>query len=571
MLETCLKANNQLFVGLSETWLKDQNEAELQIEGYKIFRSDRVRKKTSARGRDSGGVAFYIRNDLAQSMETILTFSNGVVEALCLYSREENLLLCTIYRQPDNTFHGHTSLNPQFKEMLNELQQSVLQVGDKIPDIVIGGDFNLPRIHWHNGSSLPLSLCQKSVRDMSNTLETFCNNVFLKQVVDKPTHKDGNVLDLILTNNIDLISDVEINDTLLSITHHKVIQVSTVYQVNLDLDETNASPLNDIQNFNFFSEKVDWKGLNSRLKQYNWVSLFKNKSVDDMLDIFYSLCLEAANEFVPKRKLGAKQKRNSPTKMKLIRRRRRLNKTLSNVKSSSRKDVLRGELLDIEKKLMNLYRSSAEHEEHKAISSIKKNSKYFFKYAKKFAKVKNQVGPLKDENGSFINNPLDIAEALSKQFSSVFSSPVDISRLNSDVVEVLLSDVLFDQEDIISCIDELRANAAPGLDGFPAIFLKNCKLILCTPLTYIWKESLRSGSIPASLKKAVIAPLHKGGSRTASKQYRPVALTSHIIKIIEKIIKQNIVRYLEESNLFNPGQHGFRKGRVLFEPTSTAF
>ena len=135
-----------------------------------------------------------------------------------------------------------------------------------------------------------------------------------------------------------------------------------------------------------------------------------------MICLIYSIhcALKQLMNLCQKRKLGAKQRKNSPTKMKLIRRRRRLNKTLSNVKSSSRKDVLRGELLDIEKKLMNLYRSSAEYDEHKAISSIKKNSKYFFKYAKKFAKVKTQVGPLKDENGSFINNPLDIAKALSK-------------------------------------------------------------------------------------------------------------------------------------------------------------
>ena len=40
-----------------------------------------------------------------------------------------------------------------------------------------------------------------------------------------------------------------------------------------------------------------------------------------------------------------------------------------------------------------------------------------------------------------------------------------------------------------------------------------------------------------------------------------MALTSHLIKLFEKIVKKHIVAYMEENNLFNPGQHGFRLGR----------
>ena len=40
-----------------------------------------------------------------------------------------------------------------------------------------------------------------------------------------------------------------------------------------------------------------------------------------------------------------------------------------------------------------------------------------------------------------------------------------------------------------------------------------------------------------------------------------MALTSHLIKLFEKILKNHIVAYIEERNLFNPGQHGFRLGR----------
>ena len=43
--------------------------------------------------------------------------------------------------------------------------------------------------------------------------------------------------------------------------------------------------------------------------------------------------------------------------------------------------------------------------------------------------------------------------------------------------------------------------------------------------------------------------------------YRPVALTSHLVKIFEKLIVAQMVEYLNEANLLNDHQHGFRKNR----------
>ena len=40
-----------------------------------------------------------------------------------------------------------------------------------------------------------------------------------------------------------------------------------------------------------------------------------------------------------------------------------------------------------------------------------------------------------------------------------------------------------------------------------------------------------------------------------------VALTSHLVKIFEKILRKHIVHHLESNNLFNHTQHGFRAGR----------
>ena len=66
---------------------------------------------------------------------------------------------------------------------------------------------------------------------------------------------------------------------------------------------------------------------------------------------------------------------------------------------------------------------------------------------------------------------------------------------------------------------------------------------------------------PGKLKEAHIIPIHKGGHQGLAANYRPVALTSHIIKVFEKVVRNSIVQFLEDNNKFNDGQHGFRIGR----------
>ena len=60
------------------------------------------------------------------------------------------------------------------------------------------------------------------------------------------------------------------------------------------------------------------------------------------------------------------------------------------------------------------------------------------------------------------------------------------------------------------------------------------------PLQLLYKASLKTGKIPTDLKRAIITPIYKGGSRNLPKNYSPVALTSHLIKILEKILAKNI-------------------------------
>ena len=69
------------------------------------------------------------------------------------------------------------------------------------------------------------------------------------------------------------------------------------------------------------------------------------------------------------------------------------------------------------------------------------------------------------------------------------------------------------------------------------------------------------GIVPQKMKLSKVVPIFKGGDKGDPSNYRPISLTSHISKVFEKIVVRRLVSYLEDLQLFNKSQHGFRSGR----------
>ena len=118
---------------------------------------------------------------------------------------------------------------------------------------------------------------------------------------------------------------------------------------------------------------------------------------------------------------------------------------------------------------------------------------------------------------------------------------------------------MLNEEDIISAIAKIPSDSASGLDGIPVILLKNCAEELAYPIKQIWSESFHLGIVPQFFKDTCITPLFKKGARAVN--YRPVALTSLVIKIYERILRNVMVEFIEENQILCDNQHGFRSGR----------
>ena len=80
-------------------------------------------------------------------------------------------------------------------------------------------------------------------------------------------------------------------------------------------------------------------------------------------------------------------------------------------------------------------------------------------------------------------------------------------------------------------------------------------------LTILFQKSIESSEIPEDWKKANITALYKKGVKSDPGNYRPISLTSVVSKILEKLIKKNLVLYLESNNLLKESQHGYRNNK----------
>ena len=225
---------------------------------------------------------------------------------------------------------------------------------------------------------------------------------------------------------------------------------------------------------------------------------------------------------------------------------------------------LRAELHDIDQEIAESISKQSKDRETKAIAKIIENPRFFFSFAKRHAKRKSTVGPLLNEDNNLEDDPKKMADILQDQYSSVFSDPSSSKKkcpkLNLNIKDTI-SDIEITTEKIIKAIDEIAMDSACGDEDIPACILKHCKEPLSYPILLIWKDSMQRGYIAKQYKTQIITPVHKKASKSDPANYRPIALTSHIIKILERIIRDQLVSHLEGQNLICRNQHGFRKGR----------
>ena len=107
-----------------------------------------------------------------------------------------------------------------------------------------------------------------------------------------------------------------------------------------------------------------------------------------------------------------------------------------------------------------------------------------------------------------------------------------------------------------------RGDSAPGPDEIYYSMLKNLAPSGKKLLLDLMNRILKDGKFPEQWKESLIIPILKEGKlATSAGSYRPIALTSCLCKLLEKIVDRRLRWFLESKGLIDRCQSGFRRGR----------
>ena len=531
-------------LAISESWFKSNHtEAQVNIPGYQTLRADR------SDDRIRGGSVLYIHNKLPT--RSVAYFDDKFCEAVICNIFSTKTLIASIYRPPNAPIES-------FKSMLTFLQTYIdKESKEHHMNILILGDFNLPCLRWID-EPVPPQYQYLNI-DSADALIAFMNTNFLSQYVDKPTRQD-NILDLVLSNQPNLINHIEVTDTELS--DHNLIKVKSNFGLKPpDLKKPPSKP-HTFNNLNFYKAQFD--EINSCIGNVNWDELNELCTTEEFPELVRLTILQICELYTPVKCIRSKNlSKYQRERRSLNRKKRKLNLRLENkklneaVKSNTKRKLV--EVLDkIKQSINNEYLES----EKEAVNKIQTDPKYFFNYSSQKMKCKSGIGPLLYENSLHYDDK-SMADILQQQFCSVFSDPDNPNKELYDIdaeFDEPLTEINITIEDIDKALKEIKPHSSSTNDDMPAILMKKCSTTINYPLLLIWSQSLESGYVYPQYKQQIITPLHKKESRAIPENYRPICPTSHSSKTCERIVRDRIIDHLVRNNLLCKHQHGFRRG-----------
>ena len=110
-------------------------------------------------------------------------------------------------------------------------------------------------------------------------------------------------------------------------------------------------------------------------------------------------------------------------------------------------------------------------------------------------------------------------------------------------------------EKIVKC---LNTSKATGCDHIPAKLLKPVASTLSHHISTICNQCVDTCTFPMDAKLAEVVPLYKKADNLTMQNYRPISILPSLSKVLEKIIHQQLLPFLE--TILDPRMAAYRKG-----------
>jgi len=160
----------------------------------------------------------------------------------------------------------------------------------------------------------------------------------------------------------------------------------------------------------------------------------------------------------------------------------------------------------IRNEIRKITRQIHKEEQIEVAKAAKSNPKKFWAYIRNKTSLKTTVGDIKaniNDKEIIISDDADKASAFCQYFSSVFAIDTDVSTVEDydsshiNASSKLLSELEFDEYEIIQALDKLNVYKSPGPDGLHPKVLYETKNVIASPLEIIFEASVRTNQLPS--------------------------------------------------------------------------
>ncbi|CAM2098156.1 unnamed protein product [Caretta caretta] len=196
----------------------------------------------------------------------------------------------------------------------------------------------------------------------------------------------------------------------------------------------------------------------------------------------------------------------------------------------------------------------------------------FFYALEKMRGAKKHVTCLLAEDGTPLTEPVEMCGRAPDFYASLFSpDQIDpgacrvlweqlptVSASDRDQLELPLTLAEFSE-----ALRRMPTNKSPGMDGLTVEFYRMFWDVLGPDLVTVWAESLQSGVLPLSCRRAVLALLLKKGVLRDLRNWCPVSLLSTDYKIVAKAISLRLGSVL--ADMIHPDQTYTVPDRSIFD------
>ena len=188
----------------------------------------------------------------------------------------------------------------------------------------------------------------------------------------------------------------------------------------------------------------------------------------------------------------------------------------------------------------------------------------------------NSIPVVYDRNGQLQTEPKRVANTMAQHFAAVSqnNSNETFTRYKAQVENRILNlegnNEVYNQEVTVQEFNHAIATAnesSPGPDEITYSMIKQAHPTLQRQILQLYNKILSRRQFPSLWQVSIIVPIRKESEEDFKrcKNYRPIALTNCLCKILEKIINIRIMWFLDTNKIISPYPSGFRENRSCLD------